>query len=243
MGRRPGRATLDEQFDDPAPDAWDTDAYEVLFGRPRWWSRTIGDVLLVSLFVTRAWLSDADTYTTSDGQFIFEPIATGSRQYAWLRRALWSPAARAARFRVVMFHHATHGLGRHAVPAYTDPVRVDGGWTYPAAEDQLLRDVEPLLAAAGVHLVLNGHSHLWNRFVSDAGVHWLETSNVGNTYGADPGRGDPGGLTPAVPPLASNDVTAFALLDSAAGTVRSYRFDTRTPDAPGHPLRRIPLGS
>ena len=89
-----------------------------------------------------------------------------------------------------------------------------------------------MLAAAGVHLVLTGHSHLWNRFVSDAGVHWLETSNVGNTYGADPARGDPGGLTPAAPPLASNDVTAFTLLDSAAGTVRSYRFDTRTPDLP-----------
>ncbi len=243
MGRRPGRTTLDELFDDPAPDAWDTDAYDVLFGLPRWWSRTIGDVFLVSLFVARAWLSDADTYTASDGQFIFEPIAAGSRQHTWLRRALWSPAARAARFRVVMFHHAPHGLGRHVVPPFTDPVRVDGRWTYPAAGDQLLRDVEPLLAAAGVHLVLTGHSHLWNRFVSDAGVHWLETSNVGNTYGADPGRGDPGGLTPAVPPLASHDVTAFALLDSAAGTVRSYRFDTRTPDAPAALFDEFRLGA
>ena len=36
----------------------------------------------------------------------------------------------------------------------TDPVRVDGRWTYPAAGDQLLRDVEPLLAAfdPGAHV-------------------------------------------------------------------------------------------
>jgi len=231
MGRRPGRTTLDDLFTDPAPDAWDTDAYDALFAQPRWWSRRIGDVFVVSLFATRAWLPAAETYTASDGQFVFEPVGAGSRQHRWLARELWSPAARAARFRVAMFHHSPHGLGSHVEPPFTDPVRVGSRWEYPRERDQLLGDVEPLLAAAGVELVLTGHNHVWNRFRSDAGVHWLETSNVGWSYGTPLDR-DPGGLPPAARPLTSTDVTAFTLLDSAGGVVRSYAFDTRTPDRP-----------
>jgi hypothetical protein len=140
-----------------------------------------------------------------------------------------------------MFHHAPHGLGSHVAPPFTDPVRVGTRWEYPAEGDQLLRDVEPLLSAAGVHLVLSGHSHLWNRFRNAAGVHFLETSNVGNTYGAFPERGDPGGLEPAAAPLASDDVTAFSLLDSAAGVVRSWRLDTRDPDSPPDLFDEFPL--
>jgi hypothetical protein len=231
MGRRPGYTTLTDLFDDPAPDAWDTAAYDALFAQPRWWSRPVGDVFVVGLFAARAWLSAEDTYTVADGQFVFEPVGAGSRQYRWLERELWSPAARRARYRVVMFHHAPHGLGSHVVPPFTDPVRAGDRWTYPQRADQLLRDVEPLLAAAGVELVLTGHNHVWSRFVSAAGVHWLETSNVGNTYGAGLDQ-DPGGLAPAAPPLASDEVTAFSVLDSGAGVVRSYSHDTREPGRP-----------
>ncbi len=53
-------------------------------------------------------------------------------------------------------------------------------------------------------------------------------------------QGDPGGLEPIMPTVApltdgegtplpflsSNEITAFTLLDSAAGVVRSYRYDT-----------------
>jgi hypothetical protein len=92
-----------------------------------------------------------------------------------------------------------------------------------------------------VHLVLAGHSHLWNRFRNAAGVHFLETSNVGNTYGAFPERGDPGGLQPLAPPLASDEVTAFSLLDSAAGVVRSWRFDTRDPASGAELFDEFPL--
>lgn len=241
MGRRPGRTTLTELFTDPAPDAWDTAAYDALFGQPRWWSRTVGDVFAVALFATRAWLAAADTYTASDGQFVYEPVGAGSRQFRWLERELWSPAARRARFRVVLFHHAPHGLGAHVVPPFTDPVRgPDGRFAYPAGDDQLLRDVEPLLAAAGVELVLTGHNHVWNRFVSDAGVHWLETSNVGNTNGLVYDQ-DPGGLEPAAPVLSSDEVTAFSVLDSGAGVVRSYAYDTRTPDRPAALFDEFPL--
>ncbi|MBN1173943.1 MAG: metallophosphoesterase, partial [Micromonosporaceae bacterium] len=274
--------------------SWNTTSYEELFPYPRsdeggarWYSRTIGEVFLVSLFAAGIWRSPtvtgrgrfqeaADSLENEDtwgyGDFLFEPIKRGSRQYAWLERTLSSKEARRARYRVVMFHRPSHGLGWNSSPPFTDPVQAKSldpvtgkltsvTYSYPLADDQILRDVEPLLNRANVHLVLNGHSHIWNRFRNAAGVHWLETSNVNGTLGvfdalsgavrpgptsADlVGQGDPGGLTPIVPTvkpltgtsgtplpyLASNDITAFSILDSGAGTVRSYMFDTRTPQA------------
>jgi hypothetical protein len=135
-------------------------------------------------------------------------------------------------------------------------------YEYPLEADYLIRDVMPLLEDAGVHLVFYGHSHLWNRFVSDSGMHFLETSNVGNTYGAYTftnqkrrpipigyqqtyvAMGDPNGLAPVMPSIsplldetkpqpyiASNDITVFSILETATGTVSSYRFDTRQPNS------------
>lgn len=288
-----------------AEHSWDVTSYQEVFpfprsaeGGPRWYSRSVGDVFVISLFVTGVWRSGAatgkgkfqesatglgDPDTWGFGQFVFEPIKRGSPQYTWLERTLRSQDARRARYRVVMFHHPSHGLGDNSAPALTDPVQamtmdpVTGalasvGYTYPLAADHVLRDVEPLLNAAGVNLVLNGHSHLWNRFRNAAGVNWLETSNVGNTYGAfdvSSGavralpasadlvlQGDPGGLSPQVPTLApatgptgaplpylsSNDITVFSILDSGTGTVRSYRFDTRTPEAAAEVFDEFPLG-
>ncbi|HEY9806888.1 MAG TPA: hypothetical protein V6D04_09980, partial [Candidatus Obscuribacterales bacterium] len=163
-----------------------------------------------------------------------------------------------------------HSLGGNIVPPYTDPVSVvdraaDGGiqavrYEYPQADDYLIRDVMPLLETAGVQLVFYGHCHLWNRFVSSSGMHFLETSNVGNSYGAyleqprpqvpgtanrDLAIGDPNGLAPIVPTIAplqdasgrslpylsSNDITAFSILSTEDGTVSSYYFDTRQPQS------------
>ncbi|WP_422769070.1 metallophosphoesterase family protein [Plantactinospora sp. WMMC1484] len=285
--------------------SWDVTTYEELFphprsasGGPRWWSRTIGDVHLVTLFVTSIWrphvpvgrgkfqedVADLDhPERWGHGQFLFEPVHRDSAQYRWLARELTSAEARAARFRVVMFHHPSHGLGENSAPAYTDPVPTvtrdpETGkitavrYAYPLADDHILRDLEPLFSATGVHLVHNGHAHLWNRFRNPAGVNWLETSNVGNSYGAydvssgaarvlpegpeSVRQGDPGGLTPVVPTVApltgptgaplpyvaSNDITVFSILDSAAGVVRSYRFDTRDPDSPALLFDEFPLG-
>jgi hypothetical protein len=56
-------------------------------------------------------------------------------------------------------------------------------YDYPIADDVWKNDIEPLLLENGVDLVLNGHSHLWNRTEVD-GMHYLETSNVGNSFGA-----------------------------------------------------------
>ncbi|MDR7273847.1 metallophosphoesterase family protein [Catenuloplanes atrovinosus] len=271
IGRWSATETLDFQFNDAVPDDWDVSTYEAMFpvpasdsGGPRWWARTVGDVYVVSLFGTEIWRPErSGTYQDgphTHGRFIFAPIGKGSPQYEFLVSALTSAEARAARYRAVMFHHPSHGLGFNSVPAFTDPVPVitedTVRYEYPLADDYVLRDLAPVFSAYYVNLVLNGHSHVWARFRDDAGVNWLETSNVGNTWGAFhklSGRvraapagpdyvlqGDPGGLEPVVPTVApltgpggaplpfvsSDEVTVFSVLDSAAGVVRSYRYDT-----------------
>lgn len=147
-------------------------------------------------------------------------------------------------------------------------------YDYPLNQDLWKTDIEPLLVEAGVQLVHVGHSHLWCR--SQVGnMHYIETSNVGNSYGGYveeltprrsaaptatqtanltsftwnpddyPREGDPHDRpmampslrnpmaeladSPAVPFLASNDITAYSVFDSSTGTVTSYAFDTRYP--------------
>ena len=105
-----------------------------------------------------------------------------------------SAAFRDAKYKVVLLHEGPQGLGENAMPAFAHPQRIeerdDGGalvglrYEYPASENILLRDVQPLLEEAGADLVYNGHSHLWNRFVSENGVNYLEAANTGNSYGA-----------------------------------------------------------
>lgn len=254
---------------------------------------TFGNVRLVALHATRIWRSpkleatphgqyskyrerEANLHIPTEwdgGEFIFEPIAAGSPQYGWLVQELASPAFQAAKYKIVMLHHPLHSLGEGIVPAFTDPRQkierdADGRikavrYEYPKHTDYLIRDIQPLLIAAGVDLVFFGHSHVWNRFVSPSGIHFLESSNVGNSYGAFQGQtqrptiavdyaeayaacDDPYGLEPIVPSiaplrdendiplpyLASNDITAFSILDTSIGTVSSYYFDTSVPNSP-----------
>ena len=162
------------------------------------------------------------------GEHIFEPVSEGSEQLEWLERELRSRDFKRARFRVVILHEGPQGLGDNIMPVFADPVRIEereGGelngvrYEYPLADNDLLNDLQPMLEKAGVDLVQNGHSHLWNRFRSSRGTHFLETSNTGNSYGAFhelSGRrrpvppapwdaanywaiGNPGGLAPIVP--------------------------------------------
>jgi len=180
-------------------------------GGETYYAVTFGDVRLISLYITRIWRTprmDASAkgrYRERDevlqdpkqwgyGQHIFEPITVGSPQYEWLQSELNGSEFRKAKYKIVMFHHPPHSLGDNVVPAYTDPVpKIDFSdegqiqsvrYEYPQAADYLMRDVMPLLESAGVQLVFYGHSHLWNRFQSPSGMHFLESSNVGNTYGA-----------------------------------------------------------
>ena len=272
-------------------NSFNSDTYNEIFSLPsdkNYYAVTFGDVRLVTLYVTNIWRTPnldpgaRGRYRERDedfdrpekwgyGQHIFEPIVKGSAQYSWLEQELNSAEFKQAKYKIVMLHHPPHSLGDNIVPAYTDPVQIvdrtsDGEikmvrYEYPKQQDYLIRDVVPLLETAGVQLVLYGHSHLWNRFVSFSGMHFLETSNVGNSYGAFAGRkrrfvppgyredystiGDPNGLEPVVPTVApllgkdglalpyidSNDITAFSVFDTGNGTVSSYYFDTRKPES------------
>ncbi len=257
-------------------------------GKEKYYAVTFGDVRLVVLYATRIWrvpglnpkkkgkYREVEQDLSSPkqwgyGQHIFEAIQKGSNQYQWLESELQSPEFTQAKYKIVMFHHPPHSLGENVVPAFTDPVQIveqnkaeevmGVRYEYPQKQDHLLRDIVPLLEEAGVQLVHYGHSHLWNRFVSPQGMHFLETSNVGNSYGAYLGdnkrkipegyqenyaaTGDPGGLEAVVPNLAplkdetgkalpyiaSNEITVFSILDTGEGTITSYYFDTRKPES------------
>lgn len=56
-------------------------------------------------------------------------------------------------------------------------------YQYPLEQDIWFKDIEPLLVQHGVDLVHIGHSHVWNR-AQVGNMHYLESSNVGNSYGA-----------------------------------------------------------
>jgi len=272
-------------------NTFNNDTYNEIFTLPgdkNYYAVTFGDVRLVTLYVTNIWRTpnldpgakgryrerDEDFNNSEKwgyGQHIFEPIVKGSAQYNWLQKELNSPDFQQAKYKVVMFHHPPHSLGDNIVPAYTDPVQIVDRdeqsnikmvrYEYPKEQDYIIRDLVPLLEKADVQLVLYGHSHLWNRFVSASGMHFLETSNVGNSYGAFAGEkrrvvppgyqekysavGDPNGLEPVVPTIApllgkdilpmpyieSNDITVFSIFDTGNGVVSSYYFDTRKPES------------
>ncbi|NJL36852.1 MAG: metallophosphoesterase family protein [Leptolyngbyaceae cyanobacterium SM1_4_3] len=255
-------------------------------GGEKYYAVSFGDVRLVALYATNIWRvpslePDArgryrerqddlnDPARWGYGQHIFEAIAPGSPQYTWLEAELNSPEFQQARYKIVMFHHPPHSLGDNVVPAYTDPVQAidrdaEGRiqavrYEYPKQADYLIRDVMPLLEQAGVQLVFYGHSHLWNRFVNASGMNFLESSNVGNTYGAYLEKqravptgyqeeyvatGDPNNLQPVIPSIApllgdkgqplpyisSNEITVFSILHTETGTVDSYRFDAKQPE-------------
>lgn len=274
-------------------NSWNTITYEELFTLPqgpegeRYYAMQFGDVYLISLFITRI-ASGATVYQELEenlnspenwnyGQVLFGTITPDTAQYEWLVEQLESEAFQNARYKIVQVHHPTHSLGGRVIPAFTEPRQVveydeDGNiemirYEYPKDDNHLVRYLEPLLEEAGVDLVLNGHTHIWNRFVSEAGINFLDSSNVGNTYRANwqenirrrlppsdawtetyDAFGDPYGLEPvfptvaelrdednaiegAVPYLSSNDITAFSLLDTETGTISSYYYDLRDPEA------------
>lgn len=270
-------------------NSWNTITYEELFTLPqgpegeRYYAIQFGDIYLISLFATRI-ASGATRYLElpenlnspenwNYGQLLFGTIEPGNAQYDWLVEQLNSEAFQNAKYKIVHLHHPIHSLGGRVVPAFTEPRQVvdfdESGnvtgirYEYPKDDNHLIQHLEPLLEEAGVHLVQNGHTHIWNRFQSEAGIHFLDTSNVGNTYRANwqenvrrvvppsdawveeyDGFGDPYGLEPVfptveslfdgdqeVPYLSSNEISAFSILDTETGTVSSYYFDLRNPQA------------
>jgi hypothetical protein len=214
-------------------------------GGKKYYAVTFGDVRLVVLYITNMWRSPSLEPTVrgryqerekdlnnpvnwGHGQIVFEPITKGSPQYQWLEKELQSQEFQQAKYKIVMFHHPVHTLGGNIVPPYTDPIaKIEYApdksiksvrYEYPKKDDYIIRDLMPLLESAGVQFVFYGHSHLWNRFVSSKKIHFLESSNVGNSYGAHVGDnkrpiptgdldlnyadvGDPNGLEPVIPSI------------------------------------------
>ncbi|MGK7945004.1 MAG: metallophosphoesterase [Microcystaceae cyanobacterium] len=256
-------------------------------GGQKYYAVTFGDIRLVVLYVTHIWrkpeqdnqikgrYQEAEKDFNSPenwgyGQHIFESIEKESPQYQWLETELNSPDYQEAKYKIIMLHNPPHTLGGNVVPPFTNPIQnidkdSEGNiqsirYQYPKDKDHIIRDLIPLLESNSADLVFFGHSHLWNRFLSPQGIHFLESSNVGNSYGAhlkenarpvppnDPNYialGDPNGLTPIIPNLdplinangqalpyiASNNITVFSILDTGKGSISSYYFDTRFPQS------------
>lgn len=195
-------------------NSYNTITYEEMFELPvnddggeKWYATTLGDIRLVNLDVSRVWRlpniglagkysewpgADPDTY--SHGEFIFEPIKEGSSQLNFLRSEVAKSEFTDSKIKVVMFHAEAHSLGNNQIPAFTDPVPnlVTDPFTglsmmtydYPIADDYINKYLEPVIEKAGTNLLFNAHSHLWNRFKTAGGMNVLQTSNIGNTYGA-----------------------------------------------------------
>lgn len=235
-------------------------------GGKKYYAITFGDIRLVVLYVTNMWRSPSvnpeirSRYREREkdlnkpenwgyGQLVFEPITPDSLQYQWLTKELQSQEFKQAKYKMVMFHHPVHTLGGNIVPPYTDPItqidyHLDGkiasvNYKYPPENDYIIRDLVPLLESAGVQFVFYGHSHLWNRFFK--GMHFLESSNVGNSYGAYVGdnkrpipigefylsyaqTGNPNGLEAIIPnihPLVDDNVQPLPYIASNDLTVFS----------------------
>jgi hypothetical protein len=179
-------------------------------GRETYYAIQFGDVYLISLFSTRIWRTpglgpndrgkyrEPEQYLTNPdmwgyGDFIFEDLAEGSPQYNWLVEQLNSDAFKNAPIKIVMMHQGPHGVGDNYNPPMAHPVQIidrdEAGniiavrYEYPLEDDITFRDIFPLLEAAGVNLVQQGHSHVWFRMQTDSGMNIIESSNVGNNYG------------------------------------------------------------
>ncbi|MGB7087951.1 MAG: metallophosphoesterase, partial [Phormidesmis sp.] len=233
-----------------------------------YYAMSFGDVRLVSLYVTQIWRSpnltpdtkgryrekQADLKTPEDwghGQHIFEDIRKGSVQYEWLKRELASDEFQSAKYKIVMLHHPPHTLGGNIVPAFTDPVAIENRaedgtlrsvqYEYPQAEDYIIRDLIPLLESANVQLVFYGHSHIWNRFFK-GGLNFLETSNVGNSYGAHL-KGNPRQVPAQQGVKAAGDLRPFDKAYAATGDPNGLEPITPTlaplTDEMGNPLPYI----
>jgi len=246
----------------------------------KYYSIEFGDVYLMGLYTTRIWRSPsmsegtrgkyrepASAFEDSDqwgfGDFLFWDFAEGSAQYEWFAQQLQSDAYQNAPITYVMTHQTSRGTGDNVNPLLAEPVQIiernnDGSiasilYEYPAEEDVFHRDLHPLIEAADVDIVHFGHSHLWVRLLTDAGVNYIETSNVGNNYGSyiegyqvrsnlpnDPrfnadnyfATGDPWGAEPIMPsiePVMTNpaDGKPLPTVDSNTVTVFSI-LDTET---------------
>ena len=316
MGKYSESASLSVQFNDPAPGDFNRITWEEMFttagdadGHDNYYMTTIGDLGLITLDVNRPWrLSNIGVRgryseeagstpdTDGGGEFIFEDVSCESAQYDFYEKSLASDEFKNSRYKMVMFHSPYSTFGNNAVHPFSDPVKKEVTdsltgqkmtiYTYPLKDDKIANCLVPLMEKYGADILFEAHSHIWNRFVTKSGLNILETSNVGNSYGAFDGDAslavtksgversskiraeipdamysdsdrnsmssywdindfaltkDLYGNTPQMPTLnalpegapylASNEITAFSILDTQKGCIDSYYFDTTKPDS------------
>lgn len=104
-------------------------------------------------------------------------------------------------------------------------------YEYPLAEDQWRNDIEPLLLAHGVHLVHTGHSHLWNR-CKVGNLNYLETSNVGNSFGAMYFATSQPGVSPTQGPRPTQPGNAAWRANTVLGSAPRTRLEWNPDDYP-----------
>ncbi|MGD7732561.1 metallophosphoesterase family protein [Propionibacteriaceae bacterium G57] len=184
----------------------------------------------------------ADPLLQGYGEFIFESIAPGTPQFDWLAAELKSPERKACEYTIIQLHEAPHGLGDNITPPFSDPERIEEKdpagnvvgvrYEYHVDRNPFFTQAIPMIEAAGVQLVLNGHSHLWNRFVARNGItHYMEGSNTGNTYGAFTTRNQRARHVPPAPWLSQN----YPKFDDPYGlqpqvpNIEPYRFGEGDP--------------
>jgi len=142
-------------------------AYTALPENESWYSFSYGNAFIVVL----------DTETTTGQQ------TAENDQLAYLQQALASPAAAAAEFKIVVFHR----------PPWTRLWDLTGIFTGYNGETWVRNDWAPIMEAAGVDLVICGHSHSYQRGVRN-GTYYLIVGGGGgtlDTYNRPAGSGWP----------------------------------------------------
>jgi len=139
-------------------------------------------------------------------------LATGSAMLAWLDEDL---ARNALPWTIVLFHHPPYTKGSHDSD---DPD--DSGGRMQAVREQVL----PRLEAAGVDLVLAGHSHGYERsYLLDG--HYGPSGTFLPEMRLDDGDGDPAGDGPYLKRLGAHGGTLYVVAGNGArvdGTIEPH---------------------
>lgn len=131
-------------------------------------------------------------------------LAVGGPMYQWLVADLARPRGR---FTIAAWHHPPYTKGSHD----SDNLADSGGRMAAMRENFL-----PLLEAAGVDLVLAGHSHGYERSWYLAGHYGFSPTFDGATMKRDAGDGDPSGAGSFVRGAPAERGTVYAVPGSGA---------------------------
>ncbi len=178
----------------------------VASGSERYYSFDYGDVHFINL----------DSMTTTGESDLLTRSFPGA-MITWLQEDL---AANTKRWTIAYWHHPPYTKGTHDS---------DKAGDYESA--LVRRSVLPLLEAAGVDLVLSGHSHVYERsYLLDG--HYGTSATLTEQMKKSSGSGDPGDTGPyAKPALPKGNQGAVYVVAGASGKVG--------PGSLNHPAMRV----